>query len=124
MEKIASIPAGIKNPALLSTPDNFMPAIASLREKGGVRDILTFGFLGQLFFMQRKARMDASGPLHHIIVRGIEDKAIFKDRYDRDSFLEGFGTILTEISTPCYAWVLMSNQIVKTGRVLTLDIFA
>ena len=70
--------------------------------------------------MPRKARIDAPGALHHIIVRGIEGKAIFKDRYDRDSFLERFGMILTETSTPCYAWVLMSNHVhllIKTGLV-------
>jgi len=60
-------------------------------------------FFWQLFFMPRKARIDAPDALHHIIVRGIEGKAIFKDRYDRDSFLERFGMILTETSTPCYA---------------------
>ena len=29
--------------------------------------------------MPRKARIDAPGALHHIIIRGIERKAIFKD---------------------------------------------
>jgi hypothetical protein len=51
--------------------------------------------------MPRKARIDAPGALHHIIVRGIERKAIFKDRHDRDNFLERLGTILTESSTAC-----------------------
>jgi putative transposase len=32
--------------------------------------------------MPRKARIDAPGALHHIIVRGIERKAIFKDSID------------------------------------------
>ena len=31
--------------------------------------------------MPRKARIDAPGALHHIIVRGIERKAIFKDKF-------------------------------------------
>jgi hypothetical protein len=30
--------------------------------------------------MPRKARIDAPAALHHVIVRGIEVKAIFKDR--------------------------------------------
>ena len=38
--------------------------------------------------MPRKARIDAPGALHHRIVRGIERKVIFKDRHDRDNFLE------------------------------------
>jgi REP-associated tyrosine transposase len=68
--------------------------------------------------MPRKARIDAPGALHHIIVRGIERKAIFKDRTDRVNFLKRLGTILSETQTPCYAWVLMRNHVhllLKTG---------
>jgi REP element-mobilizing transposase RayT len=68
--------------------------------------------------MPRKARIDAPGALHHIIVRGIERKAIFKDRTDRANFLRRLGTILSETATPCYAWVLMHNHVhllLKTG---------
>lgn len=70
--------------------------------------------------MPRKARIDAPGALHHIIVRGIERKAIFKDRLDRDNFIERLGIILFEGATPCYAWALMSNHfhlLLKTGLV-------
>jgi hypothetical protein len=56
--------------------------------------------------MPRKARIDAPGALHHIIIRGIERKVIFKDRIDRKNFLKRLGTILSETDTPCYAWVL------------------
>ena len=38
--------------------------------------------------MPRQARIDAPGALHHIIIRGIERKKIFKDDSDRDDFLE------------------------------------
>ena len=38
--------------------------------------------------MSRKARIDAPGALHHIIIRGIERNAIFKDDSDRDNFLD------------------------------------
>jgi putative transposase len=41
--------------------------------------------------MTRKARIDAPGALHHIIIRGIERKAIFKDRFDRDDFFKATG---------------------------------
>ncbi|MCP4629238.1 MAG: hypothetical protein GY850_37900 [bacterium] len=61
--------------------------------------------------MPHKTRIDAPGALQHIIVRGIEHKAIFKDRHDRDNFLERLATILTESSTACYAWVLMKNHV-------------
>jgi hypothetical protein len=51
--------------------------------------------------MPRKARIDAPGALHHIIVRGIEKKAIFRDVVDRKDFLKRLGAILidTEIAT-------------------------
>jgi hypothetical protein len=51
--------------------------------------------------MPRKARVDAPGALHHIIVRGIEKNPIFKDSQDYENFLLRLGTILTETATPC-----------------------
>jgi REP element-mobilizing transposase RayT len=68
--------------------------------------------------MPRPARIDAPGALHHIIVRGIERKAIFKDHKDRANFLKLLGMVLSETVTPCYAWVLMHNHVhllLKTG---------
>ena len=46
--------------------------------------------------MPRQARMDAPGALHHIIVRGIERKKLFRDNKDRNDFLENIGAILKE----------------------------
>jgi len=40
--------------------------------------------------MPRNAGIDAPGALHHIIVRGIERKKIFKDDTDRINFPEVF----------------------------------
>ncbi len=68
--------------------------------------------------MPRKARIDAPGALHHIIIRGIERKAIFKDNFDRQNFLERLGTIVSESETGCYGWALMTNHVhmvLKTG---------
>ena len=53
--------------------------------------------------MPRKARIDAPGALHHIIIRGIERKAIFGDNKDRENFLERLSDLLQETETPCYA---------------------
>ena len=50
--------------------------------------------------MLRKARIDAPGALHHIMVRGIEGKKIFRDNNDREDFLTGLGKILPETSPP------------------------
>jgi REP element-mobilizing transposase RayT len=68
--------------------------------------------------MPRKARIDAPGALHHIIIRGIERKAIFKDTADRANFAGRLGRILLETETGCYAWALMHNHVhllLKTG---------
>jgi putative transposase len=60
--------------------------------------------------MPRKARIDAPGALHHIIVRGIERRKIFRDDFDRDSFIDRLGQILTETHTDCFAWALIPNH--------------
>ena len=60
--------------------------------------------------MPRKARIDAPGALHHIIVRGIERRRIFSDDQDRDNFIERLGDILTETETFCFAWALIPNH--------------
>jgi putative transposase len=68
--------------------------------------------------MPRKARVDAPGALHHIIVRGIEKRDIFKDNSDRRSLIKRLGKVLKETKTPCYAWALMPNHfhlLLKTG---------
>ena len=68
--------------------------------------------------MPRQARIDAPGALHHIIIRGIERRVIFKDAQDYQNFLERLGHILTDASTPCYAWALMTNHahmLLRTG---------
>jgi hypothetical protein len=68
--------------------------------------------------MPRKAGIDAPGALHHIIIRGIERKAVFKDNADRENFIERLGRVISETDTGGYAWVLMKNHIhmlLKTG---------
>ena len=68
--------------------------------------------------MPRKARIDAPGALHHIIVRGIDRCRIFRDNRDRNKFLERLGDILTDTDTPCYAWAFIPNHfhlLLKTG---------
>jgi len=49
--------------------------------------------------MPRKARIDAPGALHHIIVRGIERRKIFKDDTDRNNLLDRLGKVLLETYT-------------------------
>ena len=37
--------------------------------------------------MPRQARLDAPGVLHHVMVRGIERRVIFRDEVDRADFV-------------------------------------
>ena len=70
--------------------------------------------------MPRKARLDAPGVLHHVIIRGIERRNIFKDDHDRDNLLERLANLLPETRISCYAWSLMSNHahfLLRTGDI-------
>ena len=60
--------------------------------------------------MPRLARLDAPGVLHHIIIRGIERRKIFKDNQDKDQFVDRLAVLLPETQTACYAWALMDNH--------------
>jgi len=61
--------------------------------------------------MPRTARLDTPGLLHHVMVRGIERRKIFRDNKDRDNFIERLSILLSETNCQCYAWVLMPNHI-------------
>lgn len=70
--------------------------------------------------MPRLARLDAPGVLHHIIIRGIERRKIFRDNRDRGNFLERLGKLLLETKTECYAWAFLPNHahfLLRTGEV-------
>jgi len=49
--------------------------------------------------MPCKARIDAPGALHHIIVRGIERRKIFIDDSDRNNFLDQLENVLSDSDT-------------------------
>ena len=69
--------------------------------------------------MPRQKRIDITGALHHIIVRGIERRKIFEDDQDRYNFIKNLGSILEQTQTPCYAWSLIPNHfhlLLRTGR--------
>ena len=43
--------------------------------------------------MPRRARLDAPGTLHHVMVRGIESRRIVNDVADRKNFVERLGEL-------------------------------
>jgi putative transposase len=61
--------------------------------------------------MPRTARLDTPGLLHHVMIRGIERRKIFRDDKDRDNFIERLSLLIPETKTRCYAWVFMPNHI-------------
>jgi putative transposase len=70
--------------------------------------------------MPRQSRIDAPGALHHVIVRGIERRNIFRDDQDRCNFLARLGGLVEQSGTVCYAWALIPNHfhlLLRTGTV-------
>jgi REP element-mobilizing transposase RayT len=70
--------------------------------------------------MPRSARLDAPGVFHHVIIRGIERRNIFRDNKDREAFLNRLGSLLAVTKTTCYGWALLSNHahfLLRSGQV-------
>jgi len=69
--------------------------------------------------MLLKARIDAPGALHHIILRGIERRRIFSCDQERDNFINRLADIVTETKTICFSWTLIPNRahfLLRTGQ--------
>jgi len=60
--------------------------------------------------MPRTARLDAPGVLHHVMIRGIERRKIFRTDKDREDLIERLEVLCPEMQTSCYAWAFMSNH--------------
>ncbi|MBI4735992.1 MAG: transposase [candidate division NC10 bacterium] len=68
--------------------------------------------------MPRQPRLDAPGVLHHVMVRGIERRPIFRDDADRADFVARLGALATAGALTVYAWALLPNHahfLVRTG---------
>jgi len=68
--------------------------------------------------MPRGPRLDALGVLHHVMVRGIEGRPIFRDDRDRDDFVQRLATLAPAAGLTIYAWALLPNHahlLVRTG---------
>lgn len=69
--------------------------------------------------MPRQARIDYIGALHHVIVRGIEEKYIFKEEYDKKELYTRLKELLEKSNLQIYAWSIMSNHFhlaIQTGK--------
>src|SRR4030042_5151445 len=70
--------------------------------------------------MPRKARIDTAGALHHVIVRGIERRKIFRSDDDRENFMKRLSKLIPETKTDCFAWALIPNHVhllLRTGAI-------
>jgi putative transposase len=68
--------------------------------------------------MARQKRLQIAGGIYHVITRGINRTAIFKDRTDRCEFLSQLETTLIKFPARCYAWALMGNHLHLLLRML------
>ncbi len=68
--------------------------------------------------MPRQPRLDASGVLHHVMVRGLERRAIFRDDADRADFVERLAALAEGGALTVLAWACLPNHahlLVRTG---------
>ena len=61
--------------------------------------------------MPRGPRLDVVGALHHVMVRGIERRRIFRSDTDRCDFLARLGCVATDGTAPVVAWSLLPNHV-------------
>ncbi len=60
--------------------------------------------------MLRLPRLDASGTLHHVIIRGIEQGSLVRDDTDRTEFVNRMGLLAKGSGTSIHAFALMTNE--------------
>ena len=60
--------------------------------------------------MPRLARLDAPGVIHHVMIRGIERRKIFRNNKDRNDMMDRLTDLLPATNTICYAWAFLPNH--------------
>ena len=60
--------------------------------------------------MPRSARLDIPDVLQHVMARGIEGREIFRDKKDRQAFLNRLSDLVTKGNVQLLAWCLMPNH--------------
>jgi REP element-mobilizing transposase RayT len=74
-------------------------------------------FIDKRRAMPRQARLDALGTLHHVMIRGIEGKSIFRDAWDRKDFVARLRDLAKQTGTRILAWSLLGNHVPFLFRV-------
>jgi putative transposase len=60
--------------------------------------------------MPRRARLDAPGTLHHVMIRGINKRKFVNNVADRKNFVKRLGELAAGTKTSIYAWALMTHH--------------
>ena len=60
--------------------------------------------------MPRGPRLDVEGALYHVIARGVERRAIFRDDRDRQGFVARMSALVEDESIELLAYVLLDNH--------------
>ena len=60
--------------------------------------------------MPRLASLDAPGVIHHVMIRGIERRKIFRNNKDRNDMMDRLTDLLPATNTTCYAWAFLPNH--------------
>lgn len=60
--------------------------------------------------MARPLRPNIAGAVYHVMSRGIEKKAIYRDDQDREEFLKTIGRVARRYEWQCLAYCLMANH--------------
>ncbi len=69
--------------------------------------------------MARPPRLEAPGAVYHVVVRGNEQKAVFRDDVDREKYLERLAHYREKFDFRLIAFCLMTNHVhlaVRAGR--------
>ena len=69
--------------------------------------------------MARPIRIESAGALYHVIVRGNERKAVFRDDGDRNDYLGRLGHYGEKFGCRLLAYCLMDNHVplaIETGK--------
>ena len=66
--------------------------------------------------MPRGPRIDVEGGLYHVIARGIERRAVFRDDQDRKGLIERLSVLVQEESIDLFAYVLLDNHFHLVAR--------
>jgi REP element-mobilizing transposase RayT len=61
--------------------------------------------------MPRQPRLDAPGAVHHVMIRGIERRAIFVDDVDRSEFRDRLCEVIPDCGASSLATAFMSNHV-------------